>query len=437
MRTCSSCLRVARMDFRHFESVVGWALVVLGLLMLVPLTAQAQDSVLTAEQIESLDAQLDHDTNVDNQDQRLEVGAPDRKSDLWEEYQRYRDKDDIRTSGELVKIGDSVTVSENERINGDVVSIGGSVDIFGYVDGDVVAIGGDVRLHDGAEVGGDAVSVGGQVREMGDAHVHGEKVSISIPIPGNWSWDLGLDRANRRTSQFFSAGFSLVFLLVGLLLVFLFQAIGGRRMDVMSRRIEAEPGQSFLIGILGAFGTPLAALIATILLAITIVGLLLVPVLGIFIWILMFGGFVALLLAVGRRIAHARSDDEMLAGTRSPYYYLLIGFVAVNFFGILASVFELLGGGFLSAIAVLFDVINLFVLLFAVTLGYGGLLLSRFGSQLPGGSPAFVPAGTAAAAGAAGAVAGFADVMPPPPPPPLPPPAPDPPGGGDPPPDRK
>ena len=58
---------------------------------------------------------------------------------------------------------------------------------------------------------------------------------------------------------------------VGVLLALLAYAIAGRRLDVASRRAEVEPGQSFLVGLLGAFGTPLAVIIGSLLLAIGLI----------------------------------------------------------------------------------------------------------------------------------------------------------------------
>ena len=47
----------------------------------------------------------------------------------------------MERKGDIVRIGGgSVTVNENERVEGDVVAIGGPVTIDGEVTGDVVAV---------------------------------------------------------------------------------------------------------------------------------------------------------------------------------------------------------------------------------------------------------------------------------------------------------
>jgi hypothetical protein len=382
-------------------------LLVAGLLFLLPLAADAQeegagsDSVLSAEQIESLHDQLS-----------AEPDSAD--SDLWEEYQRYRDKDEMQGTGERVKVGDSVEVEASEHIRGSVVSVGGRTIVRGYVDGDAVAIGGDVILYDGAVVEGDAVSVGGRVRVEGDARVRGEQVSISIPSPFHFAY--GMDTEDlERGFGFISLGISIGYLIVGLLLAYLLYAIAGHRMDVISRRVEAEPGQSFLIGILGSLGTPVALLLATILLTITIIGLILLPVLLIVWWLLVFAGFVAVCVAVGRRLAHARDSDASLGRARSPYFYILVGFLTVHVFWILAAVFETLGSSF-GVLSLICNILGAIVLTFANTLGFGAVLLCRFGTQLPGGGPAFIPA--PARPGSPVPDSSASAMSPPPPPPP-------------------
>ncbi|MFN8179112.1 MAG: hypothetical protein U0167_14375 [bacterium] len=362
--------------------------------------AAAGDSVLTSAQLKSLEKQLNSTDTTKN-------------SELWEEYKKYHEKDkDGRTpTGERVKVGDSVIVNEDEHILGDVVSIGGDVVVKGAVDGDVVSVGGNVDVHDGASVKGDAVSVGGRVHKMGDAKVSGETVSVNVPIP-HWGrhGPVMVDRP-----RFFSIGWKVAVFLVGLLLVLMLQVVAGHRLDVISRRVESEPGQSFLIGLLGACGTPIAFVIASVLLAITLVGLLLIPVLLIVLWLMMMGGFAAAAIAVGRRLSEGRAAPDALRPPRSSWTHLLLGFVALHFFFILSSAVGALPLE-LGPLAVLLAVLGWLVLVFATTLGYGAVLLTRLGKQ------AAVPTGP----GGGRPAPPFAPTWPTPPPPPSSPPPPPP-----------
>ena len=60
--------------------------------------------------------------------------------------------------GEIFQIGGTVVVPRDRVVGGDVVAIGGPVEVFGIVRGDVVALGGHVIVH--GTVFGDVVAVG-------------------------------------------------------------------------------------------------------------------------------------------------------------------------------------------------------------------------------------------------------------------------------------
>jgi hypothetical protein len=77
-------------------------------------------------------------------------------------------------AGSLVCIGCSVRVAGT---SGDVVAIGGRVQVEGHVKGDVVAIGGGVMLGENAKVGGDVVTIGGELNRQNGSEVGGEIVS--------------------------------------------------------------------------------------------------------------------------------------------------------------------------------------------------------------------------------------------------------------------
>lgn len=86
-----------------------------------------------------------------------------------------------RIDGDVVAIGGSIYV-EGE-VDGDVVALGGSVtlDSRAEVDGDAVAVGGDLILHKGSEIDGDAISVGGEIDDAG-AYVSGDTVILNFSL---------------------------------------------------------------------------------------------------------------------------------------------------------------------------------------------------------------------------------------------------------------
>jgi hypothetical protein len=352
------------------------------------------------EALEELDRQID----------KAQADTTRPNTELWEEYQRHRDDEDLSHSTERVEIGGSVVVEADEFIEGDVVAVGGQVTVRGRVEGDVVAVGGDVVLEEGARVDGDAVAVGGKVREIGTAEVLGETVSVDIPFANfDWAGGFGGWGHDARGMRWLSFSWDLAFLAASLLVSLLIYALAGKRLEVVSRRIDEQPGQSFLIGLLGACATPFAVIFTSILLIVTIIGILLVPVLIICVAAMIASGFVAAALTVGRRILAARQRGDQLQPVRSAYFQILIGFLALSALDILSTLLDL-GGAALVPFSLLVGVLGLFILIFSSILGYGALMTSRFGTERAlAGVPPMGPRPP------------FAQAPPPPPPPPAPP----------------
>ncbi|HMB70471.1 MAG TPA: hypothetical protein VKU85_14245 [bacterium] len=382
--------------------------------------------------VPAVHAQTDSTREMDRLDEQLDrvatdVDSAEPNTELWEEYQRYKGgDDDLRHTNERVEIGGSVVIREDELIEGDVVAVGGTVTVFGRVEGDCVAIGGDVILNDGAVIEGDAVAVGGKVRSVGSADVHGERVSIDIGLNvGDWihGWTSDGDRTiSWGPPRGLTFVLRLVKLMAALLVVSLVYAVAGRRVEVVARRIDDEPGQSFLIGLLGTFATPFAFVVTSILLAITLIGILLIPVAAVLIGVMGVAGLSAASLAVGRRIRAARASDDGLISGGGAYRSLLVGLLALNALRIVGWVLDT-AWDFLDPVALLFNVLGTFVVLFAMILGYGALMTSRFGTR-------------PVAAMAGGAIPPRPPAPPPPPPPapPVPPATPAPPAVPEPPP---
>jgi hypothetical protein len=99
--------------------------------------------------------------------------------------------------GDRVQIGKTLYVSRDEAVSdivcigcsvhmegscGDVVTIGGSIEVRGDTEGDVVAIGGTIRLDQDASVGGNVVTVGGRLFRNPGAAVRGN-VSTGFGLP--------------------------------------------------------------------------------------------------------------------------------------------------------------------------------------------------------------------------------------------------------------
>jgi len=80
--------------------------------------------------------------------------------------------------GDIVKFGD-IVIADDERVSGDVVSIGGNIIVKGQVDGDVVSVFGDIDLGEDAYIRGDAAAPLGSIDRASGATVIGESVTRS------------------------------------------------------------------------------------------------------------------------------------------------------------------------------------------------------------------------------------------------------------------
>jgi hypothetical protein len=99
--------------------------------------------------------------------------------DSWRERRRDRHG---RRGNERVVFGQSLTVAPEEVVD-KAVAIGGSITISGHVRKDVVAVGGSVTLLPGARVEGDVVAIGGTVSVEEGATLEGDNVSLGGTIP--------------------------------------------------------------------------------------------------------------------------------------------------------------------------------------------------------------------------------------------------------------
>jgi hypothetical protein len=192
----------------------------------------------------------------------------------------------------VVRIGGSVTIPANQRVHGDVVVVGGSADISGYVTGSVVAVGGSVWARPGSWIDRDAVAVGGAVEKAEGAHIGGQTVTAVPGIGWNLDWLRVLPGRLRGPGSFF--GGLLVWGFIAALSVLLFRD----RLEVMAAALPLHPGRAVGYGLLGFALAPavlLAALVAELLviavLAITVIGILAIPAVAV--------AMVALVLAPG------------------------------------------------------------------------------------------------------------------------------------------
>jgi uncharacterized RDD family membrane protein YckC len=174
---------------------------------------------------------------------------------------------------------DSAVIKGSTTINGEVqhdcVTVFGNATVNGKIGNNLMVVLGSVELGPEADVGGQLIVVGGEVKKAPGAQIHGEQTQVHVPgllpavdwitkgllwarpFPPNvgWAWLIAI-----------------ILLLVNLLLLVIFP----QPIQACVDTIERKPITSFFAGILAKL--LLGLFIA--LLAITVVGLIVVPFLA-------------------------------------------------------------------------------------------------------------------------------------------------------------
>ena len=191
----------------------------------------------------------------------------------------YTLKSGDQLDGDLVVFGGNVTVEEDANLNGNLVVFGGTVSNAGNLNGDVVVFGGQISLADKAVVGGDVVTIGGQLNKADGAKIKGEvvkNVSPVIKLPnGNISPSItppnihvGLNPFWTAASVFYRA--VIIAALAMLIVIFL-----KPQMEHVGQAIVRQPMLSGGMGLLTVIGGPIALLVASLVMIVT---LILIPV---------------------------------------------------------------------------------------------------------------------------------------------------------------
>ena len=277
---------------------------------------------------------------------RVRADAKAASGDSWWERRRERRG---RHGSERAVFGQSLNVGADETVD-KAVAIGGSVTIAGHVRRDAVAVGGSVTLLPGARVEGDAVAIGGTVTVPEGATLEGDNVSLAGTIPTTVGsmvrWVVG-GRPHMLSMFGFAARMARALLLF-VIALFIVLAFPGAVMRIRTYLVN-RPGLSAVGGIailLGFF--PLCAL-----LAVTIIGIPLIPVAVMLLVALFLFGFTVSAGWLGERM-------PVSAENRTPVKSVALG-------------------GTILVVVGLLPWIGTSVLILAAAISAGATLLSRFG----------------------------------------------------------
>ena len=201
-------------------------------------------------------------------------------------------------------VGDqAVSVLGNTTINGSVgnqaVAVGGNMTINGHVGGQVVCVGGDLTLGPDADVGGEVVVVGGEMKRDSSAVVHGHVEHVRLPVLRPlFAWVSSALLKGRLLSFDPRASWAWVVAAFFLGLYVLLALVFPRGMTKCVETLEQRPGHVILTALLTLLAMPLVF----VLLAITGIGILVIPFLGIGLYAGRVFGRAAMMAWFGRRL---------------------------------------------------------------------------------------------------------------------------------------
>ena len=260
-------------------------------------------------------------------------------------------------------------------ISGPVAVAQGSLDVYGRLNGSAYVIDGDIVVHNGGVITGDAMSIGGRVLVDG-GRVGGEQLTFSAPPSGAVPLSRHVSAPlSTWQSVKLVVGWFAVLVIIGLgVLIF-----AESNMDGVVEAMEGNFAKAFWFGLLGEIMALPALVLVCIGLALTILGVLLVPF-AVVAYAIAFAGLLALgFLAVARLTGRvwSRADSSSPNAARvANLRALLLGLVLYLGLWLLAAVFtwQPIAGAILRGVA-------LAVSWVAVTLGLGAALLSRAGTK--------------------------------------------------------
>src|SRR5688500_9148247 len=265
-------------------------------------------------------------------------------------------------------------VAPGQTVRGPIAVARGPVDIYGRVDGDGVALHGDVTVHGGGLVRGDDVAIGGSVHARGGV-VEGDIRSVRGLFPFGGRPD-GRDASAPVTtwqSVKVVLGWLAILLMIGIGVLVFAEAT----LDPVVESLQQRFGRAFWYGVIAQLAAIPALLVIVLALALTVVGVLLIPFAIVAYAVALAGvltlGFLAVAQFTGAAITNRRGRGARGAPKRgASLRALVVGLVIYLGLWLAAAAFSwspLLGSVLRSAAVAVTWV--------AVPLGLGALVSSR------------------------------------------------------------
>ncbi|WP_373524760.1 hypothetical protein [Nostoc sp.] len=251
----------------------------------------------------------------------------------------------------LIRFGGNVTVPENQIVE-NALAFGGNVTVSpnARVLDTAIAFGGDVILKKGARVDGDTYSFGGKIVQEPGAIIGGEKATFSDRHGMMYGSDRG--RSSFFAHYFFSAIFRISAAIAAAILGLIILHTSPQFLPNLATKLRQHPSLTALWGI----GAIVAIIFVSVFLAITLIGIPLIPLLILTAIVTSLVGSLGVALFVGQRL--------ISNGNRSLQQQFLVGLAILT----VLALIPFFGG------LVVF-LVNLF--------GLGVILLWRFGREKP------------------------------------------------------
>jgi hypothetical protein len=264
-------------------------------------------------------------------------------------------------NGDLVVLGGSVVLEEGSTLDGGMAVLGGNAVVAAEVTGTISIMGGNVSLLNQAVIHGDVISIGGSVQQAEGATVEGSvRTEEGIDIPFRMPLGPMVIPSVPSVRSGWAPVVSLLWFSVRTLMMAALAVLIVMFWPAPTERV----GQAILRQPLAAGGLGLLTmLVVPVVLVVLLITILLIPVsligaIGLVVAAVL--GWVAVGLEVGKRLARSL-NWEMAPAASAGIGTLLLTFVVAGIGQI--------------------DCIGWIVPTVVISLGLGGVLLTRFGSQ--------------------------------------------------------
>jgi len=254
-----------------------------------------------------------------------------------------------------IHYGEPITIKDVH--SGDVISVGGEVNIMGKVEGKVVAFNADIRLRTNSVVTGDVIAIGGNIYKDSYITVWGnmwEMPSMHLPF-----LDLFV---SPMSGQVFQLIIQIFAILLFLLVLFIYANFGRKHLSEMSNAVTYNWKGAVLFIVLSIIFVPILILV----LIASSIGILFIPILFLVLIAFAYMGFMAITVRIGKKILKKESDS-----TANLYFSGLIGYFILNGFIIIGILLSLIDTDFFNIAGAVFKVIGTVLVYLLIAYGLG------------------------------------------------------------------